>query len=117
VGLAGQIAYTVTVKYPEPLPKRGEFMTVTFVGSTYGKPGVVTMVWTDSTGHEVQEHVSAPERFGRVLDVDWIRRFYGYGADSECGITLADGSQHSMGIVSHCKRVMIHGGNHSIHRV
>jgi hypothetical protein len=112
VGLAGQISYTVTVQYP------GErSMYVTFVGSTYGRPGVVTMVWKDSTGVERQEHVSAPERFGLVLDVDWIRAFYGYGEDSECGIMLADGSQHSMGIVTHCKREMIHGGNHSIYRV
>jgi len=62
-GVAGQIAYGVTVTYPGEAPS-----ALTFVGSVYGGP--IVMV-TDAG----QTFVEYPARFGRFSPT-WVRRFF-----------------------------------------
>ena len=63
-GIAGQFAYAVKVQY-EDEPIR----TVTFVGTTYGHSVIFV---TD----QAQTNVLYPERFGPVLNPEWIRNFF-----------------------------------------
>jgi len=63
-GIAGQLAYVAEVQYPdEPAA------LVTFTGSTYGGPVVVS---TPTLG---EVFVDDPARFGR-LSPEWVRRFF-----------------------------------------
>jgi hypothetical protein len=64
-GVAGQIAYTVTVIYEGEPPA-----PVTFVGSVYGGP--IVMV---TTGNPGGTFVRNPERFGS-FGPEWVRRFF-----------------------------------------
>lgn len=72
-GIAGQYALSVAVRYPGETP-----VTVTFIGSTYGGPIVMTSA--DYPG--VQTFVSADvlDRIGRELSPAWVRRFFGLEA-------------------------------------
>lgn len=63
-GVAGQIAYSVDVTYPDEPTS-----TVTFVGSVYGPPIVMVL----PSG--VQTFVSNPERYG-TFGPEWVRRFF-----------------------------------------
>lgn len=62
-GVAGQIAYDVTVTYPGETPA-----PVAFVGSVYGGP--VVMV-----AYGRQTFVTDPSRFG-TFSPEWVRRFF-----------------------------------------
>lgn len=65
-GIAGQFAITAVVEYPDE-PRR----SVTFTGSTYGGPVVMS---TD--GPEGGEwFVSNPGRFGE-FGIGWVERFF-----------------------------------------
>ena len=65
-GIAGQLAYSVSVTYP------GEGASVvTFTGSTYGGP--VVMV---TPGMPRGMFVTDPDRFG-AFGPAWVRRFFG----------------------------------------
>jgi hypothetical protein len=64
-GIAGQLAYSVSVTYA------GERASVvTFTGSTYGGP--VVMV---TPGNPRGVFVTAPERFGK-FGPSWVRAFF-----------------------------------------
>lgn len=63
-GVAGQVAYDVTVTYPGEDAAR-----VSFVGSTFGGP--VLMV----TASGVETFVTDPARFG-AFGPGWVRRFF-----------------------------------------
>lgn len=64
-GIAGQVAYSVTVTYP------GEDQrTVRFVGSVYGPP-IVMVTPSNPGGTFVQD----PGRFGE-FGPEWVRRFF-----------------------------------------
>lgn len=64
-GIAGQVRYTASVKYP------GEDMsTVSFVGSVFGGP--VVMV---TEGFPEGVFVTDPSRFGQ-FGPEWVRRFF-----------------------------------------
>lgn len=63
-GVAGQYAITATVCYPDESPS-----VVTFVGSVYGAPIVMVI-------GELQTFVTAPERFGESLTLQWVRNFF-----------------------------------------
>jgi hypothetical protein len=65
-GVAGQIAYTVEVTYPEEKPSR-----VTFVGSVYGGP-----VLMQTPGNPAGTFVTDAARFGK-FSPEWVRRFFG----------------------------------------
>ena len=65
-GIAGQIAYTVTVAYPGE-----DSAPVTFTGNTDGGP--VVMVTPSTPGGTF---VYDPQRFGR-FSAEWVRRFFG----------------------------------------
>ena len=65
-GVAGQLAYTAKVRYPDEDPSE-----LTFVGSVYG--GVVVMV-TEAFPRGV--FVTDPSRFGK-FSPQWVRRFFG----------------------------------------
>lgn len=64
-GVAGSMAYAVTVTYAN-----GDTVTITFVGNLYGGP--VTMF-----GPATPEgtYVTEPERFGDFSE-EWVRRFF-----------------------------------------
>lgn len=64
-GVAGQFGYDVKVKY-EDEPVR----SVAFIGTTYGH----SVIMVGSTGQ--QTYVLYPERFGPVLNPEWIRNFF-----------------------------------------
>jgi hypothetical protein len=64
-GVAGQLMYTVRVRYSS------HDMTVGFVGGIYGRPGPVVMVHGN-----VQFIVDNAERFGERFNEDWVRAFY-----------------------------------------
>ena len=64
-GVAGRIAYYVTVTYPQEPP-----YTVTFVGSVYGGP--IVMV---TAGNPGGTFVRNSERFG-PFGPEWVRRFF-----------------------------------------
>jgi hypothetical protein len=67
-GIAGQLAYSVSVAYP------GERASVvTFTGSVYGAPGPVVMV---TPGNPRGMFVTAPERFGETFGPAWVRAFF-----------------------------------------
>jgi hypothetical protein len=67
-GVAGQLAYSVSVAYP------GEAASVvTFTGSVYGMPGPVVMV---TPGNPRGVFVTAPERFGETFGPSWVRAFF-----------------------------------------
>lgn len=68
-GVAGQIAYDVTVQYPDEPPMR-----CGFVGSIYGGPVVAI---SPTFG---QTFVSDPARFGTFSPI-WIRRYF-LGSDA-----------------------------------
>ena len=64
-GIAGQLAFSVSVAYPgEPAS------VVTFTGSTYGGP--VVMAWPAVPGGMF---VTDPDRFG-AFGPEWVRRFF-----------------------------------------
>lgn len=65
-GIAGQYAYSATVDHD------GDRSEVTFTGSSFGGPIVMT------TGHGSQVFVSEVvlDRIGRTLDADWVARFF-----------------------------------------
>jgi hypothetical protein len=65
-GVAGQVAYDLTVQYPDEEPTK-----VGFVGYAYGAPGTVVAI--SPAGR--QTYVSATERFGDVFNEDWVRAF------------------------------------------
>lgn len=65
-GLAGQVAYTVPVTYPDEPSS-----TVTFLGSSYGGP-VLMMTKANPEGTWVVD----PERFGKFSSI-WVQRFFG----------------------------------------
>lgn len=65
-GVAGQLAYTAKVRYPDEDPS-----DLTFVGSVYG--GVVVMV-TEAFPDGV--FVKDPSRFGK-FSPKWVKRFVG----------------------------------------
>lgn len=65
-GIAGVIAYSVPVTYPDEPTE-----TITFRGSVYGGP--VVMV---TPGNPAGVFVTDPARFGRLSPV-WVRRFFG----------------------------------------
>ncbi|HCB59168.1 MAG TPA: hypothetical protein DEP82_14935 [Arthrobacter bacterium] len=62
-GVAGQFAYDVSGE------RDGEPFTLGFVSSVYGGP----IVMVQSSGAQV--FVTSPERFGPVLNPDWVRKF------------------------------------------
>jgi hypothetical protein len=64
-GVAGQIAYSVSVTYPGE-----DSSVVTFVGSVYGGPVVMQ---TESNPRGV--FVKDVERFGK-FSPEWVRRFF-----------------------------------------
>lgn len=64
-GVAGQIAVSALVTYPDEVPA-----PLTFVGSVYGGP--VTLI--DQRGF--QYNVSDPGRFGDTFGVEWVKRFF-----------------------------------------
>lgn len=64
-GIAGQIAYSVTVTYPDEAPRRVEF-----IGDVYGGP--VVMVTPTNLGGTFVTH---PERFGKFGPA-WVRKFF-----------------------------------------
>lgn len=66
-GVAGQVAYRVTVDHG---PDNGGQTTCELVGSTYGSPGPVVMITS------VQSFVTDPGQYGETFDRDWIRRFF-----------------------------------------
>ena len=69
-GVAGQVAYTVTIT------EDGERSRVTFVGTVYGTPGPVVMVsHGDGLG---QTFVRNPERFGAKFNPAWVRAFFDF---------------------------------------
>lgn len=62
---------------------------------------------SDAAAHYRSEINSlAAQLAANGIDVDTV---------TVCGIALADGSQHDMGITSWCARPDQHTGNHSIH--
>lgn len=69
-GIAGQLAYSVSVSYP------GETgaTVVTFTGSTFGQPGPVVML-TDAFPRGII--VSDSGQYGATLSPEWVRRFFG----------------------------------------
>lgn len=67
-GIAGQIAYTVRVRYSDE-----DASSVQFLGSTYGPYGPVVMV-TPAFADGV--FVDDPGRFG-LFGPSWVRRFFG----------------------------------------
>lgn len=67
-GIAGQIAYNVTVRYPDELG--GTTHVLTFASSRHGGP----VVMVDETFG--QTFVSDPDRFGR-FSPRWVRLFFG----------------------------------------
>lgn len=66
-GVADQVAYDLTVQYPDEEP-----MKTGFVGHTYGRPGVIVMV---TPGNPKGSFVRDPERFGDTFDESWVRAF------------------------------------------
>lgn len=64
-GVAGQVAYSVTVFYPDEPPS-----TVRFVGDVYGGP-----VLMQTPGNPLGTWVTNPDRFGR-FGPEWVRRFF-----------------------------------------
>lgn len=66
-GVAGQVAYDLTVQYEGEEPTK-----VGFVGYAYGSPGTVVAI--SPAGR--QTYVSAPERFGDSFDEAWVRAFF-----------------------------------------
>lgn len=64
-GIAGQLAYGVTVTYPDESPER-----IVFVGSVYGGP-VLMQTPANSAGIFVVD----PQRFGK-FGPEWVRRFF-----------------------------------------
>lgn len=64
-GVAGQIAYVVTVSYPDESPS-----TVRFVGSVYGGP-VLMQTASNPSGTWVRH----AERFGK-FGPEWVRQFF-----------------------------------------
>ena len=64
-GVAGQIAYDVTVTYPGETPE-----PVAFLGSVYGGP--IVMVTASNPGGTF---VRNSERFG-TFGPEWVRRFF-----------------------------------------
>lgn len=66
MGVAGQLAYTVTVQYPDEPAQR-----LQFVGNVYGGP--IVMV----TPNGEQTFVTDPHRFG-MFGPEWVKRFFGY---------------------------------------
>lgn len=63
-GVAGQVAYTVDVTYPDESPS-----TITFVGSVYGGP----VVMVTPAGHET--FVRNATDLG-PFNPEWVRRFF-----------------------------------------
>lgn len=66
-GVAGGVAYRVTVRYPDEPAS-----TVVFAGNTAGQPGPVVMI----TPGNVQTFVTDPGRCGSRLDESWVRVFF-----------------------------------------
>lgn len=73
-GIAGQVGFNVdvtTCTYPHD---EGEFVSdeyvVRLVGSTYGSPGPVVLVWQGDESFVIDAH-----RFGEVFDEAWAYRF------------------------------------------
>lgn len=65
-GIAGQVRYSASVKYP------GEDMSiVSFIGSVYGGPVVMC-----TEGFPEGVFVDDPSRFGK-FGPKWVRRFFG----------------------------------------
>ena len=64
-GIAGQFGYNVKVQYPNEA-----IQTVGFVSSTFG--GGIYQI-TPTFG---QIRVTSPERFGPVLNPEWIRQYF-----------------------------------------
>jgi hypothetical protein len=79
-GMAGQVAFTARVGYPDEPPR-----DVTFVGSVYGGPVVMhtTISRNVSTLEEaewwepetIETSVTDPGRFGEFGET-WVRRFF-----------------------------------------
>jgi hypothetical protein len=67
-GIAGQLAYSVSVAYPNERAS-----VVTFTGSVYGTPGPVVMV---TPGNPRGMFVTSPERFGETFGPAWVRSFF-----------------------------------------
>lgn len=69
MGIAGQVAYTARVRYPDEAPH-----DVTFVSSIYGGPIVMC------TG-DLQVFVdrAVKDRIGSTLNPEWVRKFFGEG--------------------------------------
>lgn len=63
-GIAGQYGYVVKVQYEGEEPR-----TLQFISSVYG--GGVIMVHG-----RVQSRVVNPDRFGAVLNPQWVRNFF-----------------------------------------
>lgn len=70
-GVAGQIAYDVVTQYPGEEPER----PVTFIGSAYGGPVVMTWASTAAPSGRVAVFVSDPGQHGK-FSPEWVRRFY-----------------------------------------
>ena len=69
-GVAGAIQFTVTGARDDTDP--AEYFTHVFVGSTYGAPGTVVIIFSSG----MQTTVIQPERFGVRFDEGWVRKFY-----------------------------------------
>jgi hypothetical protein len=65
-GVAGQYAYSVTVKWPDEAA-----VHVRFTGSIYGGPIIVSGALLDMP---ISQGVL--DRIGRTLSPEWIERFY-----------------------------------------
>lgn len=64
-GIAGQVRYTASVKYPAE-----DMSTVSFYGSVYGGPVIMaTEGWPEGI------LVTDPSRFGE-FGPEWVRRFF-----------------------------------------
>ena len=70
-GVAGQIAYDVVTQYPGEEPER----PVTFIGSAYGGPIVMSWASVVAPGGRVEVFVSDPGQHGK-FGATWVRRFY-----------------------------------------
>lgn len=70
-GVAGQIAYSVNVSYPEDNNPDARPYRVTFVGNSFGGP--IVMI---TRGNPSGTFVRDPERFG-PFGPEWVRRFFG----------------------------------------
>jgi hypothetical protein len=72
-GVAGQLAYSVSVAYQLPDGTMERASVVTFTGSVYGTPGPVVMV---TPGIPRGTFVTDPGRFGETFGPEWVRAFF-----------------------------------------